>query len=280
MKWIKRNIPWLITALCTFVSFVLWLVFQNHPNLTSLFINLTAGFFISTFSICIIDRILENQKKQEIKPLKKALFRDVIQFKRELVDVWSEMYQQSIVERTSITIEELFSKDIIYSVFQHLDLEGKPCLFPYTNWYEYLNCSCDNMKIIGNKILDFYANIAPPELLDTIHYLVNNSVFTCGFIKLAIARREYEIENNIPSRSMLTTYTTLPRDKDYLEVRKLLAWCKEYGKKLYGDPKIEYTERVIIINPDEPPTSVLTEERKQMIATEREARQEKRSGAE
>lgn len=123
IKWIKQNSPWLITALCTLVSLVLWIVFQNHPNLTSLFINLTSGFFVSTFTICIIERILKKQREQDLLPIQLALYRDVQLFTSSIITLWEWLYVQSSENKDKRPINELFSQETMDSIVSTLNID-------------------------------------------------------------------------------------------------------------------------------------------------------------
>lgn len=259
-KWIKQNSPWLITALCTLISLVLWIVFQNHPNLTSLFINLTAGFFVSTFTICIIDRILKKQRERDIKPLQRALYRDVMQFKHEIVNLWGEMYSQSIENRESIPIDQLFTKSVMHDILCHLDLEGNPNIIPTRDWFQQTKIVYDELQSKGDKILERYNTIAPPEILQTIHYLINNSVFAGKPLKYISNVKQVDIRNHIPRTPVLSSYLPEPFELDFSEIHNLLLWCKEYGNRLNGN-KDNTIEKVSIINPNIPPSSIISAEK-------------------
>lgn len=256
-KWIKQNSPWLITALCTLVSLVLWLVFQNYPNITSLFINLTAGFFVSTFTICIIDRILKKQHERDIKPLQQALYRDVMQFRYEIVNLWGEMYLQSIENRESIPIDQLFTKSVMHDILCHLDLEGNPNIIPIRDWFQQTKIVYDELQSKGDKILERYNIIAPPEILQTIHYLINNSVFAGKPLEYISNLRQVDIRNHIPRTPVLSSYLPEPFELDLSEIHNLLLWCKEYGNKLNAK-KNNTIEKVSIINPNIPPSSIIS----------------------
>lgn len=261
IKWIKQNSPWLITALCTLVSLVLWIVFQNHPNLTSLFINLTAGFFVSTFTICIIERILKKQRERDLRPLQIALYRDVSLLKHEIVHLWSDMYVQSIEQREEIIVEELFTKEIIQNIYNHLDLDGKPILLQAQNWFQHFDYTYNIAQKLGDKILDRYNYVASPTILQTIHYLINNSVFAGELLHKISISKQIDIKYGINRLPMMWCYTMFPQDRDFEEISNLLKWHKEFGKEIYGKEYGQSPERVKIVNSHKAPSSILTEEK-------------------
>lgn len=263
LKWIKRNSPWLITALCTIVSLVLWLIFQNRPNLTSLFINLTAGFFVSTFTICIIDRILKKQREKDLRPLQEALYRDVSKLKNEIVSLWSDMYVQSVEQRTEIQIEELFTKDVLQEIYDHLDLEGKPIILQMQNWFQNFEYTYGNSQKTGDKILERYNFVAPPEMLKTIHYLINNSVFAGELLHRISITKQIDISRKVKRLPMMNCYIMFPQDKDIIEIHNLIRGHKELAKELFGKSFNSNSERVKIVNPHTKPSSIISDEKLQ-----------------
>ena len=263
MNWIKRNSTWIITSFCTIVSFVLWMVFQNHPNLTSLFINLTAGFFVSTFTICIIDRILKKQREKDLRPLQEALYRDVSQLKDEIVSLWSDMYVQSVEQRTEIQIEELFTKEVLQEIYDHLDLEGKPIILQMQDWFQNFEYTYGNSQRIGDKILERYNFVAPPEMLKTIHYLINNSVFVGVLLHRISITKQIDVSRSVKRLPMLSCYTIFPQEKDIIEVHNLIRWHKELAKELYGNDCNSNTDTVKIVNPHTKPSSIISDEKLQ-----------------
>lgn len=263
IKWLKQNSPWLITALCTLVSLVLWIVFQNHPNLTSLFINLTAGFFVSTFTIGIIEKILKNQRNKDLRPLLEALYRDVSQFKKEIVDLWSDMYVQSIEQRREIPVEELFTKETIDEIYNHLDLDGKPNMLQMMNWFQHFEYTYQRTQKIGDKILERYNYVAPPKMLQTINYLINNSIFAGDLLHRIGITNQINQKMRIKKLPMLNCYTIPIQDHDLEEVQNILKWHRELSEELYGKKKDKEIETVKIINPNTKPSSIISDEKLQ-----------------
>lgn len=261
IKWIKTNSPWLITLLCTAISVILWIIFQNNSDFTSLFINLTAGFFVSTFTISIIERILKKQREKDLRPLQIALYRDVSLLKHEIVHLWSDMYVQSIEQREEIKVEELFTKEVIQNIYNHLDLDGKPIMLQAQNWFQQFKYTYNNAQKLGDKILDRYNYVAPPTILQTIHYLINNSVFAGELLNRISITKQIDINLRINRLPMMWCYTMFPQDRDFEEISNLLNWHKEFGKEIYGKEHEQTTERVKIINSHMNPSSIITEEK-------------------
>ena len=62
---------------------------------------------------------------------------------------------------------------------------------------------------------------------------------------------------------MLKCYTLFPSDKDYAEIQNLLKWCKEHREIISEKEKDKKQETVIILNPQQKPSSIISIEKLQ-----------------
>lgn len=262
-KILLRNKPLLITVVFAILALCGWLIFSDNLNFGDLFLNLLAGFIASILTISIIDHILKHEHEKDTLPLKLSLYRDVQLFASKTIGLWQEMYVQSIENRSEISMEELFSRDTMNAIYDHLDLEGKPNIIPEQDWFLYIDTNLSEIQKCGEKILDRYISVASPELLQSIHYLISDSVFAGIGLKLINQVRTLDVRNNIPRLPILRTYTVFPRERDFGEIDNLLKWCNENYNVLSGKSStvFQVPQRVIIINPQSHPSSIVSTEK-------------------
>lgn len=267
MSWCKKNKPLLITVFFGLVSGAGWFFTTDNMKISDLCLNLFAGFISSGITIGVIDRIIRRQQEVKDTPIKKALYRDVQLFTSRLIDLWQEMYVQSTKDRSQLTLEELFDPSNIVEIGENLDLEGFPNITPKQNWFTYIEYQRKDLSDLGEKILSTYINIADPELIQAIHYLVNDSAYI-GHLRWIGVMRAYDSSNSVPRPALLGWYTMLPQENDYVMVKQLISWCKKQFKLLHKkeQPDSVYvypiTERITLINPNTPPTSIMSKDKK------------------
>ena len=267
VTWCKRNKPLIITILFGLISGAGWFFTTDNRKISDLCLNLFAGFISSGITIGVIDRIIRRQQEVKDTPIKKALYRDVQLFTSRLIGLWTEMYVQSTEDRSPLTLEELFDPTNVVEIGGNLDLEGFPNITPKQNWFSYIEHQRKDLSDLGEKILSTYINIADPELIQAIHYLVNDSAYI-GYLRWIGAMRAYDNSNNVPRPALLGWYTMLPQETDYVMVKQLISWCKKQFKLLHkkDQPDSVYVypiaERITIVNPNTPPTSVMPKDKK------------------
>ena len=267
MSWCKKNKPLLITIFFGLISGAGWFFTTDDMKISDLCLNLFAGFISSGITIGVIDRIIRRQQEVKDTPIKKALYRDVQLFTSRLIDLWKEMYVQSTEERSQLTLEELFDPANIVEIGGNLDLEGFPNITPKQDWFTYIEHQRKDLSNLGEKILSTYISIADPELIQAIHYLVNDSAYI-GHLRWIGVMRAYDNSNNVPRPALLGWYTMLPQETDYVMVKQLIAWCKKQFKLLHkkDQPDSVYVypiaERITLINPNTPPTSIMPKDKK------------------
>lgn len=258
---VRENLALSITVIFATVSFFLWIVFADELDLSDLWLNLLAGFIASICTISVIDNILKKQKEKDEIPFRMALYRDAQLFTSRLIPLWQEIYTESQEDRSNILVDELFSKEMIEKIFCSLDLEGYPSTTPKQDWFTYIDYNRADLVSWGNQILDRYAASAEPELFHAIHHLVNDSPFV-GNLQFIKQIRTIDIQNRIPRLPLLSSYTIVPDLKDYKAVQVLLTWCRsEYEKIKDKGPVYHIAEKIVIINPNSPPSSIITEEK-------------------
>lgn len=269
LNWFKRNIALLITALFAVVSFALWFLASEQHDFADLWLNLLSGFISSMITIAVIDRILKKQKDKNEIPLRKAMYRDIQLFTSRFISLWEEMYVQSTENRVELSVDTLFSFDTIDSIRNNLDLEGNPNTDPPQNWFTYINSCRNDLVTRGEKIITSYVSFADPGIIQSIHYLINDS-FLIGNLSIMQQVHSFDLANHIPRPSLLTFYTPdpTPSDADIEMVSQLLSWCRAQYEILHDDTKqttidiYPIPNKICIINPTKPPSSIMTEERK------------------
>lgn len=262
-NWLSKNKPLLITIAFAIISFVLWLIFSNELNWGDLFLNLLAGFIASILTIAVIDHILKREQEQNELPLKLALYRDVQLFTSRIIGLWQEMYVQSIEQRSIISVDELFSKEIMDAIFNHLDLDGKPNIIPEQNWFLYISNNYADIQKKGEKILDRYINIASPDLMQSIHHLISDSTFAGAPLRLINEIKVSDVRSGMPRLPLLSANTIFPSERDFVEIKNLFKWCNKNYTELSGKSSTIYqiAQNVSIINPHVVPSSVVTQEK-------------------
>lgn len=269
LNWCKTNIALLITIALAIVSFILWFFVSDQHDFADLWLNLLSGFISSMITIAVIDRILKKQKDKNEIPLRKAMYRDIQLFTSRFINLWEEMYVQSTESRSEIAVDDLFSFETINSIRNNLDLEGNPNIDPPQNWFAYINSCRNDLVKRGEKIITSYVNFADPDIIQSIHYLINDS-FLIGNLSTLQTLRVYDLANHIPRPTLLTSYTPepTPSESDTEMVSQLLSWCRSQYENLHDDTKqttidiYPIPSKICIINPTKPPSSIMTEERK------------------
>lgn len=269
LNWFKRNIALVITTSFAVVSFVLWFFASEQHDFADLWLNLLSGFISSMITIAVIDRILMKQKDKNEIPLRKALYRDIQLFTSRFISLWEEMYVQSTEKRVELSVENLFSFDTIDSIRNNLDLEGNPNIDPPQNWFTYISSCRKDLVTRGEKIINSYMSFADPDIIQSIHYLINDSLLI-GNLSIMQQVHSFDLANHIPRPSLLTFYAPgpTPSDADVEMVSQLLSWCRAQYEILHDNTKQTTVDiypipsKICIINPTKPPSSVMTEERR------------------
>lgn len=260
-RWFKKNVALGFTLLFALITLVLWLFSVDEINFSDLWLNLLAGFVATICTITIIDSTLKKQKEKEELPIRLALYRDVQLLTSRVINLWQEMYTQCNPSRNNILIDDLFVKEEIEFIFANLDLEGFPNVIPQRNWFGYIDENAKDFEKRGNLILDRYVSLAEPELLEAIHYMVNNSAL-CARLSLIQGVKRTDMYDGIPRVPLLQIYMSKPKERDYDNFKRIIKWCRDNYEKLsdYGTVG-NISERVVIMNPHVPPESSMTEEK-------------------
>ena len=269
-NWCKNNVAPLITALFAIASFLLWFFSTESRELSDLWLNLLAGFISSLLTIAVIDRMIKSQKTKNERPIRLAMYRDIQLFTSRFIDLWQEMYVQSVENRSAISINQLFEIDNINSIRDNLNLEGFPNIAPPQNWFVYIDSCRRDLVERGEKIINSYVSIADPEVIQSIHYLINDS-FLIGNLRILQNIHSYDIANHIPRPTLLSCYMPAPSECDIKMISQLFDWCRTQYDKLHSTKKQDLidiypiTTQVYIINPSTLPTSIMKEETKREL---------------
>ncbi len=261
----KQNTPLLITVLFALLAGIGWLLTADTLKISDLCLNLLAGFISSGITIGVIERIIHKQKESKDIPLQKAMYRDVQLFASRLIGFWQEVYVQSTEIRTNITIEELFDPENVITMSVKLNLNGYPNISPKQNWFVYIENQSKDLIQRGEKILETYMSLAEPEIIQAIHFLINDSSYI-AYLSSVNAVYKTDRASNIPRPPLLVCYHMQPRESDYVMVEQLFSWCRNKFDTLHGkeyEDKIDIypiPKRITIINPNSAPTSIMPED--------------------
>lgn len=272
IHWCKNNKPLLITALFAIASAICWLFTAESLKISDLCLNLLAGFISSGITIGVIDRIISKQQESKEAPLKKALYRDVQLFTSRLISLWQEIYTQSTDNRTNITIEELFDPQNMLTMCADLDLSCYPNISPKQNWFTYIEYCRKDLVHRGEKILETYMGIAEPEIIQAIHYLINDSSYIAHLSHVNLIHTD-DIINKVPRPTLLGWHMIVPQEKDYVMIKQLLSWCRTQFANLHSKDYQDIidiypiAERITLINPSLAPTSIMSAEKKDAAFT-------------
>lgn len=267
IKLFKKNMALGFTIAFAIITLILWLCSVDEIDFSDLWLNLLAGFIATICTITIIDSNLRKQKEKEDIPIRLALYRDVQLLASRIICLWQEMYEQCNSSRKEILIDDLFSETEIGYIYENLDLEGIPNVIPARNWYIYIVENATDFKQRGNRILDRYVSLAEPELFQAIHYLVNDSVF-CERLLFIQTIKHTDACEKIPRVPLLKNYVYKPTEKDFESIRIINNWCRENYKKLSAGGNVySIQERVVIMNPNVQPKSIMTQEKLEKCVT-------------
>ena len=265
-SWIRKNIALIITFLLALTFGVLWYVSPENNRYADLWLNLSAGFIASSITISVIDRILKKQKEADERPLRQAMYRDIQLFTSRFISLWQEMYLHSVEARTNMTVEDFFSPSSIEVIRNSLDLSCMANVIPAQTWFSHIENSRKDLEDRGQKVLTTYANIAEPDVLQAIHYLINDSAYL-GKLNLIALTYGHDVHEHIPRPTLLRSYTLEPKELDAAMTSQLFNWCRTQYKKLHETTK----DTSVIVMPistqldfqtyKTPVTSAITEEK-------------------
>lgn len=268
-KWCKNNKPLLITVLFGVGSGICWLITSDELKVSDLCLNLLAGFISSGITIGVIDRIICKQQETRSVPLRKALYRDVQLFASRLIGLWREIYTQStkIEDRKDLTAEELFNVENVIRMSGDLDLGGFPNVIPKQNWFTYIENERKDLVARGEKILETYINIAEPEIIQAIHFIINDSTYLAHLSHVSLIHST-DIIDKIPRPTLLAWHIMMPREMDYTMIKQLFSWCRNQFATLHDKENCDgidiypLSEEIKLINCKSDPTSLMSAEKK------------------
>lgn len=212
----------------------LWYSSTNEIVFSDLWLNLLSGFIASLCTLLLIERTLQKQKEEKELPLEIARYRDIQLFTSRLIMLWMKMFQFTSQYQKEISIDTLFSKDIIKEIYENLNIQEEAPVSPKQSWNTYINNVKNDLIHRGNHILDRYVSIMPPELFGAIHHLTNDSPFIERLQN--ISELEHAgINMRVP---LLKHYIPSPGSRDYESIHILFQWCKSEYEKLKQDPDI------------------------------------------
>ena len=121
----------------------------------------------------------------------------------------------------------------IEKIRNSLDLSCMANVYPEQTWFSHIENTRKDLESRGQKILLTFSNIAEPEVLQSIHYLINDSAYL-GKLNLIAQMRGYDMREQIPRPTVLANYTLEPKELDYRMTSQLFDWCCTQYEKLHG----------------------------------------------
>lgn len=216
------------------ICLILYYIFQYETVLSNLWLNLLADFVFSLCTLLLIERTLQNQKEKNELPLRIARYRDIQLFTSRLITLWMRMFQFTSQWEKEISIDTLFTKDIINEIYERLNMQEEAPVLPKQNWNTHIYNYVNDLIYRGNHILDRYVSIMPPELFGAIHHLTNDSPFIERLQNINELERT-GISMRVP---LLKHYIPLPSSRDYESIHILFQWCESEYEKLEQYPDI------------------------------------------
>lgn len=231
-----ENLPYTIAIHMFFIAFwaTLCVFSKDEIVLVDLWLNLLASFIASLCTLLLIERTLQNRKEKNELPLRIARYRDIQLFTSRLITLWMRMFQFTSQWEKEISIDTLFTKDIINGIYERLNMQEEAPVLPKQNWNIYINNYITDLIDRGNHILDRYVSIMPPELFGAIHHLTNDSPFIERLRNINELERT-GISMRVP---LLKHYIPLPSSRDYESIHILFQWCESEYEKLEQYPDI------------------------------------------
>lgn len=231
-----ENLPYTIAIHMFFIAFwaTLCVFSKDEIVLVDLWLNLLASFIASLCTLLLIERTLQNRKEKNELPLRIARYRDIQLFTSRLITLWMRMFQFTSQWEKEISIDTLFTKDIINRIYERLNMQEEAPVLPKQNWNIYINNYITDLIDRGNHILDRYVSIMPPELFGAIHHLTNDSPFIERLRNINELERT-GISMRVP---LLKHYIPLPSSRDYESIHILFQWCESEYEKLEQYPDI------------------------------------------
>lgn len=259
---LKNNVASIITAVLAAVFMILWMISNKENSISDLWLNLSSGFISSFITIVIVDRIIRKQKKQKELPLRKSMYRDIQLFTSRYVYLWKEMYEQCSMDRSEISVEDLFSEDKLEVIRNNLNLKKYPNVEPKQNWFMHIINQEKDLITRGEKILANYHNMLDPEIVHAIHYLVNDSALLG---RLSLIERIYasDLNNKIPRPPLLCAYM-VPVSKDDIKMTvRLIKWCRDQYSQFNREDCLNiYPVPTTFAFSSSAPSSIMTEQDK------------------
>lgn len=253
--------PVILLIMIIYVSCMGWYLFSKGSlNWADFYLSLLTGVVASLVTTYICNRFISKAKDSEEKPLKLALQRDLGSLIHDVVELWQEMYIQSAEDRKELTLRELFTKETFDQIYNHLDLEGSPAVLPKRDWYTYIDSYHRKLQKNGEKILERYFSVASPEFLGDFHRMLSSNFIFGDTLNLVNTIRSFDKINHIPRPPLLTTHYFI-KDEDFLDLYKLFDFYEELCVQLGTEKFTKLSDKIIIINPIEPATSIITTEK-------------------
>ena len=261
-KWFKNNIALTINAVIAAIMLLLWFFFAEERDWSELALNMGAGFLATTVTIFVIDRLLEKKHQEDMRPLRLAMYRDIQLFTSRLISLWVEMYEASAEDRTNITIDKLFTKEKMQSIYTGLDLELKAPVMPEMDWFQHIFLEIKDLRKRGEKILERYSAQGSPQLLYIVHYLVNDSVWIDSVTSYWATLRQHDALKKIPRHPLLKCFLGTPTEKDFDTIHQLFRWCREEFNELQ-DTSIYEIDRCTYMRENSVPSARISDEKMQ-----------------
>ena len=222
VRMLLRNIGLWISLILAVCFFSLGCCFSDDGNFSDLYINLAASFFAALLTIVLIEGVKEKLKDKQDLPIRTVAYREVQIFFMKLATFWMMMYYYSHPKhKNGLQIEDVFNLSALNDVRAKLNIQLPGPTTDKRLWFSYINQEHDSLIAAGNKILDRYAHILPPDLYFSIFHTTSEGGLLEYLSGLKIVR------GKIKAITVLGNFCPPIQQKDLDHFYNIQRWCKQ-----------------------------------------------------
>lgn len=229
-------IPIVILALLAVACFFLWKCSALGEEYREIWVNLLAGFIASFIMVVVIEQLLKLHEEQKKRPLLIAAYREVQMFVSRINVIWISACKQYVDNWMTISHDALYSDTTFSRILQGLNLEDAPENTLAQNWISYLDEKYNSINFLGNSILNRYITVLDPEVIYSLHRLVNDSELL-GRLSDLKSMWELNKKMDVPNYNRLDKYIK-PDADDFSWMKDITKWCEDIYPKIKDEPSI------------------------------------------
>jgi hypothetical protein len=214
-------------AFLLLLSFYLWR-FSSSKEFGLNLLTEVVGIAITVF---FIEKIIDKSKRNERRPITAAAYNDIRLLVNRYIGFFQELYRHSVNEPEPPTLEAFLKLETADKIWDNLNMNGKPNVFPEIDMWTYLQNTAKNFHELGTKVLDRYGGSLEPSIYKYVHNLTESNLITYWKDNL-VSLRYIDINNNYPRPKILSAYSIRPSSEDFDSVLNLYYWCQKVQKNL------------------------------------------------